>query len=288
MFRVPAHKVDALALKLLAKALTDPEQLLVLADAAEQQAADARVDADLAASELAASHKRVSEITAEQDALLAAQTALSRVPGMDKQIQDIRDRLAQLDKEHEQAKEASTQAIPRRDHANERAEFLRHIFSRQDFRLHFTTWNDGTEGLELTATEVLDDTGKPILEFQEDMVLADAARLLNLSEEEAGALLPVRPLSQYGDERADGTYEALWTEYFIPTVDVIELVLRRAPRERVRKLLHDLDAVVMVKRGGNWAEYVEHGPTPLEGRVYLQLLGTVRVGTDVNNLNISS
>ena len=107
-------------------------------------------------------------------------------------------------------------------------------------------------------------------------------------EEDAEALLPVRPLSQDGDELADGTYEVLLTEYFVRTVDVIELLLRRAPRERVRKLLHDLDAVMIVKRGRNWAEYAEHGPIPLEDRVYLQLLGTVQVGTDVTTLNTSS
>ncbi|HET8906639.1 MAG TPA: zinc ribbon domain-containing protein, partial [Ktedonobacterales bacterium] len=288
MFHVPAHRVDALALKLLAKALTDPEQVLALADAAEQQAADASVDADLAASELAASHKRLSEITAEQDALLAAQAALSRVPGMDKQIQDIRGRLAQLDKECEQANEESTRAIPRRDHANERAEFLRHIFTQHKFWLHVTTGDDGIEDIDFITTDVLDDAGKPILAIREEIVLANAARLLNVPEEDAEALLPVRPLSQYGDELADGTYEVLLTEYFVRTVDVIELLLRRAPHERVRKLLHDLDAVMMVKRGRNWAEYAEHGPIPLEDRVYLQLLGTVQVGTDVTTLNTSS
>jgi len=108
---IPAPAVDALALRLLARVLTDPEKILELADAAESQLAAAETDAALAEANLAAHRKRLAEIRQQQDELLVAQDALSKVRGMEKSVADIRAQLARLDQERQEA-EAARAAAP--------------------------------------------------------------------------------------------------------------------------------------------------------------------------------
>jgi DNA invertase Pin-like site-specific DNA recombinase len=121
---IRADAVDALALRLFATVLTDPEKILELADAAERQYDEATTDAALAAADLVAQQKRLTEIATEQDQLVTALHALSAVPGMDEQIAAIRAKLAKLDTERDEAKTAHSQAIPRNDHAIDRQAML--------------------------------------------------------------------------------------------------------------------------------------------------------------------
>ncbi len=259
-FQVPAHRVDDLALRLLAKALTNPEKILELANAAEQQAADATIDAELAASALAAYRKRLAEIANQQDELLTAQAALSRVPDMDAQIADIRRKLVQLDQEREQAQLESTQASPRHDVAHERAEFLRGLFMQRDFILNW-------------ATNEVEFAGGPALDIGPTIAFSHAAHLLNMTEDELRATrIPVI-----------GPHEGI-PDLDVETEHVLYLLLRRSPRERVRKLLRDLNAVILVRRGRTRADFLTQGAIPLTERVQLQLLGAVHVRTDVANV----
>jgi hypothetical protein len=58
-------------------------------------------------------------------------------------------------------------------------------------------------------------------------------------------------------------------------------------RERVRKLLRDMDAVVVVNRGQRREDYLVSGAKPLEQRVRLQMFKTfsIEVRTDGSKLS---
>src|SRR5947209_6588630 len=79
---IVAATTDALALRLLAYALTNPEIALELADTARRQYGAAVTDAALADATLAAYNTRMAEIDAEQNKLITALSALSGVSGM--------------------------------------------------------------------------------------------------------------------------------------------------------------------------------------------------------------
>ena len=68
----------------------------------------------------------------------------------------------------------------------------------------------------------------------------------------------------------------------VRTLDVVDWLVERAPRERVRKMLRDLDAYVTVSPPRPRTEWREYGPTPPEKRVALMLPGgiTVRPGQE--------
>ena len=77
---IQAKATDALALRLLAQALTDPEQVLALADAAEEQAGEADTERQLAESLLRATNQQIAEITTEQETILASVESLRKLP----------------------------------------------------------------------------------------------------------------------------------------------------------------------------------------------------------------
>ncbi len=63
----------------------------------------------------------------------------------------------------------------------------------------------------------------------------------------------------------------------VTTAGVVFTLLQRLPRERVRKLLRTLNAVVKVTRPRPRAEVAERGQTLPAERVSLEVLGTVTV-----------
>jgi len=292
-FTVPAHHVDALARRLLAKALTDPEKILELASAAEGKFAEANADALLAASALAAYHKRIATITEEHDMLRAALINLRGTTGIDSVVQGIEMRLAELDSDREEAEDNYEHAIPLRDHAQARADFLRQVFMVQRHVIKIRP-----EGVTISPRDPelrigyhdLRRTADGELERYTRITVLEAATLLGVSVDELEAMeLPIER-GQEVDVEID--YEVWGTEMMPDTVaseDVIELLLAKMPRDRVRKMLHDLDAVVKVTRGRTRAE-IQAGvaKVPLAKRVYLELLGTVQVRTDVKKLKTSS
>ncbi len=77
-----------------------------------------------------------------------------------------------------------------------------------------------------------------------------------------------------GEEIEDETYDT------VDTTDVVYQVLRRLPKERIRKLMRDLGAVVLVSRPRSQAERAKFGPTPYPERVSLQVLGSVVIRLD--------
>jgi hypothetical protein len=288
-FHVPAHAVDALTLRLLAKALTDPEKILEIASAAEEQLVEASADAELAASALAAYHKRLADITAEQDKLLAAIANLRGTTGTDTVVAGIQARLAQLNNDREEAENDHQHAIPLRDHAQSRAEFLRTMFAVRNRIVDFSTGETGDDGeshirIGMPGIQMGDD-GEPVR--YSTLKLSHAAALLGVTEEELE--LPLTRGERFTFKKDDGSIGVDEAYDTVETADVVYCLLANMPRDRTRKLLHDLDAVVKVTRGRTRAE-INAGvkKPPLADRVYLELLGTVQVRIDVKNLKISS
>ncbi len=274
-FYVPAHRVDALALRLLAKALSDPEQVLRLANAAEEQFAEAQIHATLAESARTAAQTRLSEINAQTEELSTTLGSLGRVPGMENHLADIRLRLSALARDRHEAEAEMAQASPHQSYTAERAAFLRQLFQRRNWLLDFSA--------EATITEVPLKPGEPAVEIGVSMPLAHAASLLGNSEEALRAT-GIAVEGYWLAESADTDSAARSWEKVVQTEQVLYLLLRRAPREQIRKLLADLQVVVLVRRGRSCADYLARGPIPLAERVSLEVLDTVEVRTAEQNV----
>jgi hypothetical protein len=260
-FHVSARVVDAEVIRQLAHAITDPEAILKLADAAEAQMADASVEAALSEAALAATSARLADLQSQQDDLVRALEALSRISGMERQTAELRQRLARLDAERAEASESQGDAVPRRDRAVARAAFLRAIFTQRAAVFNFALgggWEDGP----------------PRLVIGEHMPLADAAALLGLSEETVQATgIPVE------HDQVNGVWEAQ-----VATEHVLRIQLTRMSREQFRAILRDFAVTVRVKRGRSRAEFLAHKTLPIAARVTVEMLG-VQAGGDGTNLS---
>ncbi len=258
---IAARKVDALVLELLQKALTQPEQVLALADAAEARYERATTETALADSALDAFQRRLDEIPAERAKYVRVISVLDPQTDAD-DIARYRARVRQLDEDQAEAEKELEAARPRRDRAIRRQELLQAL---TNYRFHIdwdtdtivkeseprlAKWIDADVASELLGdpplgeqfNEYLRTHGKPTLDPE-------------MAESEAHMLL-----EQNG----------MWNR---PREEVIGLLLKYAPPERVRKLLRDLDAKVLISRPRPPEERALHGLTPVEERVTLSILG---------------
>jgi DNA invertase Pin-like site-specific DNA recombinase len=253
-FEIHAHKADNYVLNRVADTLSDPEQVLALADSAEAQMAEASVEARLSVAALAAYQAQVAQITAQQDELVKALDALSHVPGMQAQMAEVRSRLAQLDHDLTQAHADHANAQPRHALAAERAALLRALFTQRESIISFAL------GEEQIAE------GEPWLHIGRVMRLDQAAALLRMSEADVRATgVPVE------EDKVDGVIEPQ-----ILTTFVVRLLLRRMPREALRALLRNLKVVALVRRGRSREEYRALGAMPLSERVQVEVMGSLR------------
>lgn len=254
---IAARYADPLAIKLLARALTDPEQILALADAARTQEADATADMALAAARLASATERLHALAAERGNLMAALAALGALEGMDAEVATVRARLEALDGERAELDALTAQALSQRGAASDRAAFLRQMFSVRTWVANFATG-------EVTAT------GEPFLAIGGTMNVAQAAALLECTEGDIAALLPTtRVVLNDGMVEPDD----------VLTRDVVEQMLLRLSRDALRAVFRKLQAVVLVSRPYPRAARNGHWTRP-EDRVALQLLQAVEVRTD--------
>jgi hypothetical protein len=248
---INAWELDALALRLLAHTLTDPERIIQLADAARGQLEAAEGDAAFAAASLAAHDKTLFAIAAEQDKLRTAIKALSGVPDMEGAVGQMNARLHDLDAQREQAEAARSGALPAQARATERATFLRQMFTTRDVAL--ITARDITPDLAryVVDTGKPEEIGEPYLQIGwsgvrtgrhgEDihysrLPLAQAAALLGIAE--ADIDLPIeRGGGEFIVELDDGTEVFEDPVDTVDTADVIECLLKRMSREQFRKLL---------------------------------------------------
>jgi site-specific DNA recombinase len=292
---IAAHKVDALALRLLAETLTDPERILEIADAAEAQLTRAESDAALAEASAQAYNKTIAKIDADREKLRVALKALTGVPGAEGAIVETRARLDALDAERVEAEAARDAAVPEHGRATARAAFLRELFTVRDVDLDFTPGSAFDPAAPIQPGEPTHleigwagvATGKVGRRIRTSRLpLHQAAALLQVPESEIATLgLPVRRGEWGRYENDDGTWEESKEFDTVSTADVIECLLKRMSRDRLHKLLGDLEVVVRVKHPRSRAEWAVYGPTPATERVTLEVLGTVVVRSDAANVS---
>jgi Recombinase zinc beta ribbon domain len=249
-----AVKVDMIVVATLARALTDPEELLLIADAAETERGKAEADLAMAATRDAATVKRLETLTTEQDNVMTALTAVVRVPGMDAEVSRLRARLAALDTERQDLLTLREDAYAQ--HATARATILRSLFTTRD--LLFTL--DGRLE-EIAGTEQLSIGPR--------MPIWQAAAFLRADEDNLG--VPVREGEPYYYQIDGGSFVADREADTVLTADVVFARLKQLPRDRVRALLRRHSVQVRVKPSRPRSEFVKYGPTPAEERVELVL-----------------
>jgi DNA invertase Pin-like site-specific DNA recombinase len=241
---IPARAVDELVLKLLAFALTDPEQVAALADANAQRRAKAVAAVEITTAKLTGYRERLAQLASDRQRQVK-KLALSD-PNNEDDAEDIaryRERLARIDAEQAEIEAAMALLTPAQARASERAAFLRNLeLGRQRFTEHADI-----PGLHYPYRE---------------MSVAQAASLIGMPEDHVQAQFGAQPAE-------DGTN-------IIPSINVVYWLLRRTPRDQVRKVLRDVGAIVEISRPRPPAERAEYGLTPIAERVAL-CVGSLRM-----------
>jgi DNA invertase Pin-like site-specific DNA recombinase len=257
----PAPAVDALVMKLLAFALTDPEQLIALADANTQRHADAVTASEIAGAKLDGYAERLKEIATEKQRLLRKLNLSD--PANEDDAEDIvryRERIARIEIEHSNIETEMARLTPERERALDRQTFLRTLFTVRDSWINF-------------ATDETGETGQSHIEIHKWLDLSKGAALLGVPESQID--LPIRRTYGSMQEFRDGP-TVLVEEEHVATVNVVLKLLRRSPRDKIRRVLRDLGAVVEISRPRPPAERATHGSTPVEERVTL-VIGALRL-----------
>ncbi len=256
---IPAKIVDAITLRTVARALTDPEELVALADAAEAQSARAAAEVERAETTLAVCGELETELEKTRDGYLSAIAVLSAIPGNDATIMDLRVKLAHLDRDHAQAQAARVQALPAQVRAQRRQQFL-------DRLSHFRNAG-GT--INFATGEVTRRAGSGERVLYKTLDLDAAADMLGMTEAEVmatGIPLQVGWLVEDPDAAPEGVPLAS-----VAMADALYLLLTRAPHDRVRRLLRDLGVQVAIAPPRTKAERARLGGgfTPAAERVPL-------------------
>jgi site-specific DNA recombinase len=255
---IPAPEVDALALRLLAKALTEPEHVLKIADMAEQQRARAVDAAELTSAQHAARHSQLMKIEADQ-ARYRRMLAACDVQEDAVLIDDLRAKLGKLDDEREQVERDLAQVVPQQARALHRQALLERL----------TVYSLGPDwSIDLKTGQVtgLESRGEPNLTPTLD--LGTAARLLGVSAEKIAASNLATVISW-----PEGAEDEEWhSELAVETPTLVELLLRRTSRDQVRKLLRDLNVTVWVSRPLPRAQWTSPKGTRVKERVQLEIL----------------
>jgi hypothetical protein len=183
---------------------------------------------------------------------MTALDALAHVPAMDEEIGRLRARLASLDEEQDDlhALLRETPAI----YTEDRAAFLRTLFTVRDL-----IFDDA-------GMRFADDGGGSVL-IGTRMTLAHAAAFLGVTDDDLAsfdlAVLAGRPFPY---ETTDGVQWDVEADTVL-TEDVLLALLRRLPRDRLRRILRLLGVTVEVTRPRTRAEWAQYGATPIEDRV---------------------
>jgi hypothetical protein len=269
---INAQAVDRIVLQALAKALTDPEQLVALADAADQQAVEAEADVERAGAALAVYRELDARREQERNGYLDAIAALSSIPGDTNRdtIADLRAKLAQLDKDQVKADAERKQMIPEHERALRRQRVLDRIshFTNEPYIFDMETGEVRIEG-EASGERVL----------YQSLDFSAVAELLGMSEAELKATgIPLQVGKLYEDPETNPGGE------WVVDVDrehVAYMLLSKAPHARVRQLLRDLNVRVLVKPPRTKEERAIHGLTPVKERVTIKFLADSNAAVQV-------
>ncbi|HZC07436.1 MAG TPA: recombinase family protein [Ktedonobacterales bacterium] len=245
----PAAAVDELTLRVLAETLTDPEQVLALAERAQQRLARTTHDVAVATSRMEAMRARVAELDAETVKLTNAITALAQLAGMEETVGDLRAKVAALAVERARAVAEQARALPSRERVAARAAWLRNLFTQRDALVDF-------------ATGHTEETGEPRVTLHATLTLAEAAALLHAPQEQVARMaFPV-----WSNDPDDD--EALLE---VERADVVYVLLRQMPYAQLRQLLEDTEVRVTVAPPRTLAERQARGQTPMEERVVVHV-----------------
>ena len=257
MHNISATIVDDMTLRTIAQTLANPEQIIALADAADERAVDAADAVEMVDTKLAVQRELEVEIERARADHLAAIAALGALAGHEDMVAKLRAELVQLDRDAEQAQAAHERALPEHECALRRQRMLDRIshFRNRQTILDLSRFDqDGTA----TLTNI-PGSGERVLERMLD--LTAAADLLGMSEDEVRAL----GLHTVADD------EEGWVEQ-IETEEVLYRLFKNAPYERLRQMIDDLGVRVTV--APPWAKEARaiRGYTPAEARVRVRLL----------------
>lgn len=274
---INAEATDQIVLLTVARALTDPEQLLELADKADQQATQATADAVRAETELEVYYELDAKREAEREQCLKAIESLSALAGdaYHDTISDLRAQLARLDQEQTRATEERKRAIPQLQYqlecARRRAQILERLTWVKD-KYHHILDQDGkpTGRMSISSRPGLTVDGDPVRVLRPSVSLEEAAEILGVSKEDftSETGIPVnRWWAGYAADDPDGKVEA-----DVSTQHVVYYWLYNAPHDYVRQLLRDLNVKVLIKPPRTKEERALHGLTPPKERVIVKFL----------------
>jgi hypothetical protein len=261
---INARATDQIVLRTVAKALTDPEQLLELADKAEQQATQAADDVERASTEMDVYRELDTKRAKAREGYLAAISALGAIPGDANRatIADLRAKLADLDQEQKKADDDRKRAIPSFERALRRKQLLERLTYVRDRHARFFMVDGEIQSQTLMypqATHVM----------RQSLPLADAAEVLGISEADLRATgVPVQ-VSWDGYDKTDPDgqwHEDIAMEY------VVYYWLVTAPHAFVRQLLRDLGVKVLIKPPRSKEERALRGLTPHKERIIVRFL----------------
>ncbi len=250
-----AETAERVLFETLAHALTDPDEMLLIADAAEHRNREAADRAAVAQAQGAATVQRLAEIAAAQDNVLTALTALTHVSGMEAELTRLRARLAALDKEHEEALAHRHDPQPLIDHAADRATLLHDLFAMRD--------------LIFLPEGGVAETGDEHLGIGRWMAVPQAAAFLDVpADSELG--LEIRRGQPFTYETTEGWVADVEADT-VATADVLRLRLQQLPRERLRAVLRALGLRVLVERPQPREQWLTGSRIPPADRVAVQI-----------------
>ena len=141
MHQIPAAIVDEITLRKMASVLSDPEEFMALADAADVQAERAAAAIDLADTKLGVLRELEAKVAKEREGYVSAINTLRTIPGNDATINELRTKLAQLDLSLTAANEEYSRAVPEHERAQRRQQMLDRIshFRNEQFIFDFET-----------------------------------------------------------------------------------------------------------------------------------------------------
>ncbi|HEX8981827.1 MAG TPA: recombinase family protein [Ktedonobacterales bacterium] len=265
---INARKVDQIVLYALAKTLTDPQQLLDLADKAEQQAAVWEEDAERAAGKIDIYQRLDSEREKKRAGYLKAIDALSADPDSHEMIADLRMKLAQLDQEQIAAEEDRKRSVPHLERQLEIARRRRALLER----LRRARGNNGRyfimAGAKRTETAKQGTAERLLLD---ELSLEEAAAILGVDKEAFTAETGI-PVGWTGITHEWDGPEAGEEESHVKTTHLVNYWLANAPHDYVRQLLRDLNVKVYIKPPRTKEERALHGLTPHAERVVVRFL----------------
>jgi DNA invertase Pin-like site-specific DNA recombinase len=268
---IPAQIVDNITLRQVARALSDPNKLVALADAAEEQAMVARDAVDMADTKLEVYREMEAEIEKARTGRVDAIKTLSAIPGHEDMIATLRAELIQLDREYEQAKESHTRAVPELERAKRRQQILERIsrFRNEGSIIELLDSEEGGE-LQTIVKKITRIEGSGERELLTSLDLAVAADLLGMGEADLRAM-DIHTVKGKLVEEPETDPDGVWIED-IETWKVIYLLLKKAPHAWMRQLLDDLGVRVYIKPPWTKEERAERGFTPASERVIVRLL----------------